>query len=53
MLEGNNSFGMPHSSFIVNFNYVRKFGIDYIVVESKTGKQLKIYASKRKYPEFK
>lgn len=53
MLDGNNSFGMPHSSFIVNFNYVRRLGIDYIIVEGKTGRQLKIYASKRKYPKFK
>ena len=53
MLNSNNSFGMPHSSFLVNFNYVRSLGSDYVIVESKTGKQMKIYASKRKYPEFK
>lgn len=53
LLENNNSFGMPHSSFIVNFNYIRSLGSDYIIVESKNGKQLKVYASKRKYPEFK
>lgn len=53
ILEGNDLFGSPHKSYIVNFNYIRSFGNNYVIVECKTGKQLKIETSRRKYPDFK
>lgn len=53
VFSDNNSFARPHSSYLVNLNYVRGFGNDYVIVESRNGKKLKIYASRRRFPEFK
>ena len=53
LLENNNTFAVPHYSYIVNLNYIRKFETDHIIIECKNGAQFKIYPSRRKYPEFK
>ena len=52
-LKDNNSFAMPHGSYIVNLNYVRQIGADYIVVECKTGRKEKIFTSRRYSSDFK
>ena len=53
MLSNNNTFAMPHGSYIVNLNYVRQIKDDYIIIECKTGRKEKIYCSKRFISDFK
>ena len=52
-LENNNLFACPHYSYIVNLHFIQDFSGDFITLQCKNGETMKIYPSKRKYPEFK
>lgn len=52
-LENNNLFACPHYSYIVNLHFIQDFSGKSITLQCKNGENIKIYPSKRKYPEFK
>lgn len=52
-LENNNLFASPHYSYIVNLHFIQDFSGKSITLQCKNGENIKIYPSKRKYPEFK
>ena len=52
-LGNNNLFASPHYSYIVNLNFVKEFSSKCVTLQCKNGDTMKIYPSKRKYPDFK
>lgn len=52
-LGQNDLFASPHYSYIVNLNFIRECTSSSIVLQCKNGDSLKIYPSKRKYPDFR